>query len=285
MSGASGAGKTIFAGHFVDAACKRGERALFFSFEESQDQIIRNMASVGIDLRQHINSGLLRIESARPSLFGLEMHLVLMIREVEAFKPAVVAIDPISAFRGSAVEIHATLLRMVDLLKQRGITTMFTELNSGTRRQSADQAMSSLMDSWIDLHDIEGNGERNRGLYLIKARGMSHSNQVREYILTDDGVALIDPYIGPEGVLTGSARITQSAQEEARTVRRAQEAEKRRRDLEAKRAALERQIVDMRASLAAEERELSAEMEEARVRDQALKDDKTEQAARRGAAE
>ena len=166
----------------VEAACARGERCLSFVFEESGEQICRNARSVGLDLTRHVDSGLLRFEAARPTLYGLEMHLARMHRDIEQFRPHLVVIDPISALRGPEVELQATLLRMVDMLKSRGITAVFTSLRTdGAFGQAGDLGLSSLMDVWIKLQDIEANGERSRTLYVIKARGMSHSNQVREF--------------------------------------------------------------------------------------------------------
>jgi circadian clock protein KaiC len=285
ISGPSGTGKTIFGATFVDAACRRGERAVFFSFEESPDQIVRNMASVGIDLATHVDKDLLRFESARPSLFGLEMHLVLMMRQVETFKPDVVVIDPISAFRGSMTEIHATLLRMVDLLKVRGITTLFTNLVGANEADRGDHGLSSLMDAWIGLQDIDADGERNRALYVLKSRGMSHSNQVREYQLTNHGVDLIEAYVGPSGVLTGSARLVQEARERALDLERSQAAERRRRDFETRRAAAERQILEMRSALETEEAELAGTEALDLLREDTVIQNRAAIAARRGAAE
>jgi circadian clock protein KaiC len=258
LSGPSGTGKTTFGSKFVDAACRAGKRAIYFSFEESPEQIVRNMHSVGLDLDAHVKSGLLRFESARPSLFGLEMHLVLMIRQIEEFDPSVVVVDPISAFRGSESEIHATLLRLVDYLKVKGITVVFNNLVNGERDDRNEQSLSSLMDVWIGLHDLQANGERNRGLFVLKARGMSHSNQIREYRLGSDGVTLIAPYIGPNGVLTGSARIVQEAQEEAAAQERRDEVARRQREFLEKRQTAEREIAKTREALAREEAELGA---------------------------
>ena len=285
ISGVAGTGKTIFAAAFIDAACKRGERAIFFSFEESPEQIVRNMRSVGIDLGVHLDAGLLHFESARPSLYGLEMHLTLMNREIERRNPSVVVVDPISALRGSSTEVHAMLLRMVDLLKSKGITALFNDLSATDGRAKAAQALSSLMDTWIGLHSLNSDGERNRVLYILKSRGMNHSNQVREYRLTDHGVELIDVYVGPGGVLTGAARLTQEAQEQAASLQRGQEAERRRRDFEAKRAIAERQILETRAALEAEERELAMLNEQAETRESVLRQDRATIGARRGLAE
>ena len=286
LSGVAGTGKTTIGAHFVDATCRRGERCLFFVFEEGAEQICRNARSVGLNLRQHVNSGLLRFEAARPSLYGLEMHLARMHRDLERFNPTVVVIDPLSAFRGPDIEVQATLLRMVDLLKSRGITALFTSLRTdGTLVEGGDHDLSSLMDTWIKLLDVEADGERNRTLYVIKARGMSHSNQVREYRMTCSGIELIDAYIGPDGVLTGTARLTQEARELAATTRRQQEIERRRRDLVRRRQALENQIADMRAGLEFEEQEVLALLGDDEAAEVRLERDRVAVAARRGAAE
>jgi circadian clock protein KaiC len=284
LSGPSGTGKTTFGSKFVDAACTAGRRAIYFSFEESPEQIVRNMQSVGMDLESHVRGGLLRFESARPSLFGLEMHLVLMIRQIEDFRPDVVVIDPISAFRGSESEIHATLLRLVDYLKVKGITVVFNNLVNNEREDRNEQSLSSLMDVWIGLHDLQANGERNRGLFVLKARGMSHSNQIREYRLGADGVVLIEPYIGQQGVLTGSARIVQEAQEEAAAQERRDEVNRRQREFIEKRKAAERQIEETREALAREEAELVALDTVDRRREEMLSAGRSAAASRRGAA-
>ena len=244
------------------------------------------MRSVRIDLGRHVDAGLLRFEAARPSLYGLEMHLTLMLREVERFAPAAVVIDPISAFRGPTVEVHPTLMRMVDLLKVRGITALFTNLTSADRAgDETEYGLSSLMDTWIGLHDIEANGERNRGLYLLKARGMSHSNQIREYLLTENGVQLIEPYIGPAGVLTGSARAAQEARESAETLIREQEVGRKRRDIERKRAAIAREVAELQASLEAEEEEYKLLATQAELRERALAHERATMVTRRSTAE
>lgn len=285
-SGTSGTGKTIIASQFADAACARGETCLFFAFEESPDQIMRNVASVGIDLRRHVESGLLRFVAARPSLYGLEMHLTLMYREVEQFNPDAVVLDPISAFYGPTSEIHAMLLRMVDLLKTKGTTGVFTNLTSlAQASDETDVGLSSLMDTWIGLHDIEANGERNRGLYLLKSRGMSHSNQIREYLLTDDGVQLIKPYLGASGVLTGTARTLQEAREVADALIRRQDVERREREFRQRRAQAERQFAEAKAALDAEEAEIRLLADEARARETMLDEDRAAISAVRGSAQ
>lgn len=284
VSGTSGAGKTTFGASFIDAACRRGERAILFSFEESKEQIIRNMRSVGIDLQAHLDSGLLAIEAARPSLFGLEMHLTLMNRAIEQMNPAVVVVDPISAMRGPDSEVHAMLLRMVDLLKVRGITAMFTNLVGPEGEDKSEHGLSSLMDSWIGLHHAEANGERNNTLYVLKSRGMSHSNQIREYAIGAGGIGLIDAYVGPTGVLTGTAREAQEARERDGALRRRHEGERRRRAFASRRAAAERRIAEMRAALDEEAAELDRLAEQSAEQEASITADRATMTARRGIA-
>ena len=286
LSGVAGTGKTTISAHFANATCQRGERCLYFLFEESAAQVRRNARSVGLDLERHVDAGLLRFEAARPSLYGLEMHLARMYRDLERFNPAAVVVDPLSAFRGPVSEVHAILLRTVDLLKSRGITALFTSLrNDASFVDEADLDLPSLMDTWIRLLNVEADGERNHTLYVIKARGMSHSNQVREYQITDNGIHLVEAYIGPDGVLTGTARMTQKAREQAATARRQQEAERRRRDLDRRRAVVERQVAELRASLENEEQEVLTLLGEAEAREVALEQDRAAIAERRDAAE
>ena len=285
LSGVAGTGKTTISSSVVDAACRRGERCIFFVFEENDEEVCRNALSIGLDLQKWVDSGLLRFEAARPSLFGLEMHLARMHRDIDRFKPSVAVIDPISAFRGPESEVHATLLRMVDLLKSRGITGLFTSLRiASSNHEGTDQALSSLMDSWIKLLDIEANGERNRALYIIKSRGGSHSNQVREYRMTDHGVELIDAYVGPEGVLTGTARMAQEAREEAAAERRQREILLRQRELDRRRRSLERQIAELQAAMERELEEVNTLNEEDNAQAAVLATNRAAIAARRGAA-
>lgn len=286
LSGLAGTGKSTFSAWFADAVCRRGERCLYFAFEESPDQIIRNMRSAGIDLQRHVQSGLLMFESARPSLYGLEMHLTRMHRDIAEFKPAAVVVDPISAFRGVRSEIHSTLLRLADLCKERCITAFFTSLSLASDHASeADRGVSSLMDVWISLTDVEASGERNRVLFVLKVRGMRHSNQMREYLLTDAGIKLIDPYIGPAGVLTGAARQAQEAWERNEATARAQVTSRRIRELDRRRASVEREIAELRASLEAEENETALLSRQEAEREETLVADRTAMAAKRGAAE
>jgi len=259
LTGTPGTGKTIVAANFANAACRRGERTLFFSFEESPNQIIRNMHSIGLRLEPMVKRGLLRFHAARPSLYGLEMHLATMFKEIVAFQPRVVVMDPITSLMdsGTASECRAMVTRLVDYLKAGQVTTLFTSLTQGGHTlQQSEAAMSSLMDSWLLLQDIEGNGERNRLLYVLKARGMSHSNQIREFLISDHGVDLVDAYIGVSGVLTGSARVAQGALEKAGVLANQQEAATLKREVERKHAALERQISGLRSDYETEAVEL-----------------------------
>jgi len=259
LTGTPGTGKTIVAANFAQAACRRGERALFFSFVESPAQIIRNMHSIGLRLEPMVKRGLLRFHSARPSLYGLEMHLATMFKEIVAFQPHVVIMDPITSLMdaGTASEGKGMVTRLIDYLKAGQVTTLFTSLTQGGQAlQQTETAMSSLMDAWLSLQDFEGNGERNRVLYVLKARGMAHSNQMREFLISDRGIDLVDAYIGASGVLTGSARAAQGALEKAVVLADQQEAAQLKREVERKRKALDRQIGDLRSDYETEALEL-----------------------------
>jgi circadian clock protein KaiC len=249
VSGTAGTGKSTLAAHFIEAACLRGERAQFFAFEESQDQIIRNMRSVGIELERFVRKGLLRFHNARPATWGLEIHLAIIHKVIADFNPSVVVIDPITNFLavGDSVETKSMLTRLIDFLKTREITGMFTSLTSAQSEiEDSEVGVSSLMDAWLLVKNIESNGERNRGLYILKARGIAHSNQVREFVLTSRGIELIDAYIGPEGVLMGSARSSQVARETAAEIERQHTTARKERELRRKQEAYEAQLVALR---------------------------------------
>jgi circadian clock protein KaiC len=259
LTGTPGTGKTSVAACFAQAAARRGERTLFFSFEESPNQIVRNMQSIGLRLDPLVKRGLLRFHSARPTLCGLEMHLATMFKEITAFKPAVIIVDPITSLlaAGTDSETKGMVTRLIDYLKGGQVTSLFTSLTHGGRSlQQSEIAMSSLMDSWLLLQDVEGNGERNRVLYVLKARGMAHSNQVREFLISDRGIDLVDAYIGPSGVLTGASRVAQAAREKAEALSGQQEAGRRKRELQRKRLALERQIGGLRSEHESSDEEL-----------------------------
>jgi circadian clock protein KaiC len=258
VSGTAGTGKTSMAAHFVDAACRRGERSLYFSFEESQGQLIRNMRSIGLNLEQWTRKDLLQFHSSRATFYGLEMHLSIIHKIVNDFQPSVVVLDPVGSLiqAGNRRDAHIMLIRLIDFLKQRQITAFLTNLTSaGEALERTDVEISSIVDTWLFVRDLEFNGERNRALYVLKSRGTAHSNQLREFLLTAQGVDLLDVYVGPEGVLTGSSRLSQEARENAAALARQQESERKERELQRKREALEARIAALRKEFAAEEHE------------------------------
>jgi circadian clock protein KaiC len=275
-SGTAGTGKTSLSATFADAACLRGERCLYFAFEESPRQIIRNMDSIGIDLGRWVKKGLIRFHSARPTLYGLEMHLATFHKAIEAFKPRVFIVDPISNLiaAGTASAVKSILTRLIDYLKMNEITTFLTDLTHfGGSLERTSEEISSLIDTWLLLRDIELRGERNRGLYILKSRGMVHSNQIQEFLLTNQGIDLIDIYTGSGEALTGSARAVQEAEEKASELARQHEADRRQREQERKHKALEAKIAALRAEFEAESEELHLMAEEERKRQALLAED------------
>jgi circadian clock protein KaiC len=271
VSGTAGTGKSTIGAHFVNGACRRGERALFFAFEESQDQIIRNMRSIGIDLEKYVKKGLLKFHNARPSTWGLEVHLAMIHKTISEFSPSVVVIDPITNFLavGDRTETKAMLTRLIDFLKSREITAMFTSLTSGGHDlEDSEVDVSSLMDTWLLVKNIETNGERNRGLYILKARGIAHSNQVREFLLTDNGIQLVDAYVGSEGVLMGSARSSQIARENAVDADRKFAMERKQRELRRKQELYEAQLMALKGQYETERDAILKELDEEKQRQQ-----------------
>lgn len=270
LSGTAGTGKSTIAAHFVEAACKRGERALYFAFEESQDQIIRNTRSVGIELETFVKKDLLRFQNARPSTFGLEVHLASIHKIITTYEPHVVVVDPVTNFLavGDSDETKSMLMRLIDFLKVQQITAMFTSLTSaGLVVEDSEVGVSSLMDAWLLVKNIEYNGERNRGLYILKARGIGHSNQVREFLVTSHGIELIDAYIGSEGVLMGSARASQIAREAAAEVGRQQLIQRKERELQRKQHLYEAQLVALKGQYETEREALLRELDEDQKRE------------------
>jgi circadian clock protein KaiC len=269
VSGTAGSGKTSLAAHFIDDACRRGERCLSFLFEESPAQVVRNMRSIGLDLRPWAERGLLQFQAARPSLYGLEMHLSQMRRAIDQFRPHVVVVDPVSSFLAVAsdVEVRATLTRLVDHLKTEGITAFVTSLTHGREEdERSDTAISSIVDTWLLLIAIESGGERNRGLSVLKSRGMAHSNQIREFLLTPRGVELVDVYPGAAGVVTGSARLIREAEDRAAALLQAEEVERKERALSSLRATYEEELASLRGKFEAEQANLAAAIDEHRSR-------------------
>lgn len=288
ISGTAGTGKTTFAAQFINQACRNDEKCLYYAFEESTRQIIRNMNSIGLDLGSCEEKGLLRFRAIRPTSFGLEMHLAEMHKTIIEFAPSVVVIDPISNLVsiGNPEEVKIALMRLVDLLKSRMITSVFTSLiHAGAALESTEIGISSLMDTWILLREIEIQAERNRVISVIKSRGMAHSNQVREFRLTGNGVDLVDVYTGAAGVLTGAARSAQEAREKAEALQTEQEIEYKKRELERKRRVTEAQIAVLRSRLEAEEEEIEKSMSENTLRQEALARNRREMASLRMADE
>lgn len=275
VSGTPGSGKTSLAAHFAEAGCARGEVAIYAAYEESPAQIIRNMRSIGIDLMPYVEKGLLHFHAVRPSMYGLETHLAVLHRIICDVKPSLFVADPITNLItvGARYEVGSMLRRLVDMLKSGKITALFTALSPDYGApEPSDVGISSLMDTWLALRDIEANGERTRGIYVRKSRGMSHSNQIREFLLTDRGIDLQDVYIGPSGVLTGAARLAQEAEERAKAAERNRWVDEKKAALDRKQRYLEGRMQALRAryedEVAAIQREIEGAEASERMRAQ-----------------
>ena len=279
VSGTAGTGKTSIAAHFVDAACRRGERCIYFSSEESPAQVTRNLRSIGVDLEPWIKKGLLHFDATRPNFHGLEMHLLRIHKLIAEMKPKIAVFDPLSGYLslGDTLEVKSMITRLLDYLKSQQITSVFNTLVEGGHAElQSEIGVSSLMDTWILLRNLEHNGERNRGLFILKARGIAHSNQIREFVFTDRGVELKDVYIGSDGVLTGTARAAQEAREKAAAQQRLEATERKRRELDRKRRALEAQILALRAQFETEADEIQKEIAFENAREQVLEAEKVQ---------
>jgi circadian clock protein KaiC len=273
------------AAHFVDAACRRGERSLYFLLEESPVQFVRNMRSIGLRLEPWLRRGLLRCHAARPSYYGLETHLATMLTAIREFQPHVVVIDPISSFignGGNTAEVHSMLLRLIDALKVANVTTLVTNLTHADAPEQTMSQISSLIDTWLLLRDIEANGERNRGLYVLKSRGMAHSRQIRELVMTDHGLDLTDVYVGAGGVLTGSARAAQEARELAERGDAAEEIGRQEVAWRRKREDFQRRIAALRAEFSDAEAAAQGLIRQERRRAEILAGDRAAMFSRRG---
>lgn len=261
VTGTIGTAKTIFAASFAREICRTKKRCLFFTFEESPRQLIRNMASVGIDLQSCMDKGLLQLEASRPTLYGLERHLATVHKTVHEFKPHAVVIDPVSNLIaiGDLDEVRAMLTRLIDFLKTNGITVLFTSLTAphSSGVDLTEKSIASLIDTWIALCNPASAGERNRELSILKLRGMAHSNQVREFVVTDHGIELIDVFVSPSGIVTGSARLARQMEEEARNTALQNEMARKNRELERKRRLLESKIASLRTEFESVEDELA----------------------------
>lgn len=255
-SGTAGTGKTSLSCSFARATCQNNERCLYFAFEESPAQIMRNVRSIGIELQPFVARGLLQFHASRPSLYGLETHLAVMHRQIEAFKPSVVIIDPVTSMitAGVARDARSVLLRLIDYLKGLQITVFMNSLiHDGNAIEQDEVEISSLIDTWLFVRDIELGGERNRGMYILKSRGMAHSNQIREFVLGRQGIELVDVYLGPAGMLTGSARIAQAAKERARETAGRRDVTRQQAVMLSKRKAFEARIAALQAQILAQD--------------------------------
>jgi len=285
IAGTAGSGKTTVSASFVDAACTRGERCLYIDFEESRHQVARNMKSVGIDLDRWVEKGLLTHEAWRPTQFGIEMHLLRIHKLIENVRPQCVVIDPITNLLNgnNDKEVHSMLMRLMDFLKTSGITAVFVSLTAGGGElEKTTVGISSLTDTWILLRDLELNGERNRCVYVLKSRGMAHSNQLREFKITERGIKLIPAYVGPTGVLTGSSRISQEAKEKAEAIQRELDLERKQQELKRRRLSLQAQVASLEAELGAVEKESEGLVRENKEREQQLELDRENIAKSRG---
>jgi circadian clock protein KaiC len=271
VSGTAGTGKSSVAAAFADAACRRGERCLYVAFEEAPAQITRNMASVGLDLEQWTRKGFLRFHAVRATFCGLEQHLGSIIKLVGELHPTVVVIDPVTNLSavGCAEEIKAMLTQVIDYCKNQRITALFTSLTDvSTSMERTDAGVSSLMDTWVLLRNVETpSGEHNRLLFVLKSRGMAHSNQVREFSFTDRGIRLTDVYVGAGTVLTGSARLGQEARDKAMAEVQRQEVVRRQRELEQEQAQVQVRIevLQHRAALLVEDLDALASNDQSRL--------------------
>jgi circadian clock protein KaiC len=265
LSGTAGTGKTSAAVHLVRSACERDERVLYFAYEESPAQLARNMRSIGFDLESYMEKGLLRVHPSRPQANGLELHLLTAHKAIAEFDPAIVVVDPITNLISvaSANETRSMFTRLIDFLKMRGTTALFTSLTAGdASAEQTDVGISSLIDTWIMLETVESGGERNRLLTIVKSRGMAHSNQKAEYRISADGIHLADTYLGPSGVLTGSARLAQEAADLAAATARTEALARLEAQRERKRRALEAGIADLRNRWEAEDAEVEESIRE-----------------------
>ncbi len=287
VAGTAGSGKTTIAAHFAEAACRRGERCIYFAFEESSSQIIRNMKSVGINFDPMIKKDVFKFQNNRPQLLGLEAHLLNMHSLVDEYQPSVIVVDPITAIAevGDKKEVRSMLMRLIDYFKYKKITAIYTSLaHAGDTLEKSEVDISSLMDTWIQLRELESGAERNRVMYILKSRGMAHSNQLREFQITSSGVNLIDVYLGTDGkLITGSSRIVQDEIDTAEKIKRGQEIDKKKRQLTVLKKEMESQNEMMRTKLEAEESELNKIIEEAELRESVFLNNRNKMAKKRRA--
>lgn len=282
ISGPPGCGKTTLAASFAASGSERGERVLLLAFEESPKQLERNLRSVGIELAPHVESGLLRVLATRPSAHGLEAHLARKLAQISEFDPQLVVVDPLSSFGAGSSERVAMIARLIDMMKSRGITAVCTSLDS-THNEVSGLGVTSVIDTWLSLSSVEFNGERNRGLTIVKSRGMSHSNQVREFFMTDTGIELRDVYTGPSGVLMGTARHVRETEEAASGRLQHERTQTKRRQLERRQSGIDSQILALRGKLEDEVEALSLDIRADELQESERETEITNQAHARGA--
>lgn len=286
LSGTAGTGKSSLSAQFARETCRRGERCMYFSFEESPAQILRNMKSIGIDLAPYVRKGLLAFHSTRPTVHGLEVHLVRMHKMIEDFKPAAIVVDPVSNLEtaGTLGDSSSMLIRLIDFLRKKNITAFLVTLTSGGgAKETTDEGMSSIVDTWLLLRDIELGGERNRAMYVLKSRGMAHSNQVREFLITSKGLRLVPAYLGNEGVLTGTARLNQEAKAAEERQRALDEMQRQKMAYEHRHKALEAQVLSLQAEMAANQQEYRRLTDTQLLREETLAAENARRAASRRA--
>jgi len=256
VSGSAGTGKTSLAISLINATCKKKIRGLYCAFEESSSQITRNMRSIGLDIDQYIKSGVLKMYSSRPTIQNLELHLIAIQKIIEEFEPKIIVLDPITNLisEGVNTEIRQMLAHFVDFLKGKNITILFTAAITleTVKSNPSDEGISAMVDTWILVRDIETNSERNRGIYILKSRGMNHSTQVREFVITDDGLALLPIYISADGILTGSAKLEHTLQKEEQHKLLQNEIKGRTSEIERKRKMMEENIALLKTKFESE---------------------------------
>lgn len=284
ITGTAGTGKTSLASIFSNSICQKGERCIYFTFEEMINQILRNMSSINLNLQQWIDKDLLKFYAYRSSIYGLETHLLTIQNLIKQFKPQAVIIDPINNFEliGTELEIKSMMTRLIDFLKAQQITALFTSLTTAINpKEHAEVGISSLIDSWLVLQNLEYAGERTRGITIVKSRGIAHSNQIREFIITSNGVKLEKIYVGPNGILTGSARLDQEEQENLQFLLQEKETLRRKKLLEHKKATLEAKIMALKSEFDADTEEIESLIMKEEIQNKGILETRSTMAQRR----
>jgi circadian clock protein KaiC len=280
VSGSAGTGKTSIAMSLINSTCKQNIPGLYCAFEESTSQITRNMSSIGLKIEPYIKSGVLKVYSSRPTLQNLELHLISIQKIIEEFKPKIIVLDPVTNLMSEGInsEIRQMLAHFVDYLKGMRITTLFTAAITleTIKSNPSDEGISAMMDTWILVRDIETNNERNRGIYVLKSRGMNHSAQVREFVITDNGIALLPIYLTPEGILTGSAKLEHTLKIQEEDKLRENKIKNEKREIERKRKIMEESIAVLREKFESDIETLIQTKVENNLKEESKKRDKTE---------